>query len=46
VARRLRERGKSAKPALIAVARKLLTIANTMVAQKTIRRHSNVAIAS
>lgn len=41
---RLRERGKSAKSALIAVAHKLLTIANAMVAQKTLWRHSNVAI--
>jgi transposase len=41
--RRLRERGKSAKAALIAVAHKLLTIANAMVAQKTVWRHSDVA---
>jgi transposase len=41
---RLRERGKSAKSALIAVAHKLLTIANAMVAQKTLWRHSDVAI--
>jgi transposase len=41
---RLRERGKSAKSALIAVAHKLLTIANAMVANKTTWRHSNVAI--
>jgi transposase len=41
--RRLRERGKSAKVALIAVAHKLLTIANAMVAQKTMWRHSDVA---
>jgi transposase len=41
--RRLRERGKLAKVALIAVAHKLLTIANTMVAQKTLWRHSDVA---
>ena len=41
--RRLRERGKSAKAALIAVAHKLLTIANAMVAQKTLWRHSDVA---
>jgi len=40
---RLRERGKSAKAALIAVAHKLLTIANAMAAQKTTWRHSNVA---
>ena len=40
----LRERGKSAKSALIAVAHKLLTIANAMVAQKTLWRHSNVAV--
>lgn len=43
---RLRERGKSAKSALIAVAHKLLTIANAMVAQKTLWQHSNVAIPS
>jgi transposase len=43
---RLRERGKSAKSALIAVAHKLLTIANAMVAQKTTWRHSNVAISA
>lgn len=43
--RRLRERGKSAKTALIAVAHKLLTIANAMVAQKTLWRHSNIDIA-
>ena len=41
---RLRERGKSAKTALIAVAHKLLTIANAMVARKTLWRHSDVAI--
>ena len=41
---RLRERGKSAKSALIAVAHKLLTIANAMVSQKTLWRHSKVAI--
>lgn len=41
---RLRERGKSAKTALIAVAHKLLTIANAMVANKTVWRHSNVAV--
>jgi len=40
---RLRERGKSAKVALIAVAHKLLTIANAMVAKKTMWRHSKVA---
>jgi transposase len=40
---RLRERGKSAKSAMIAVAHKLLTIANAMVAQKAMWRHSNVA---
>lgn len=40
---RLRERGKSAKVALIAVAHKLLTIANAMVAQKSMWRHSKVA---
>jgi transposase len=43
---RLRERGKSAKIALIAVAHKLLTIANAMVAQKTLWRHSDVAFSS
>jgi transposase len=41
---RLRQRGKSAKSALIAVAHKLLTIANAMVAQKSLWRHSNVTI--
>jgi transposase len=41
---RLRQRGKSAKSALIAVAHKLLTIANAMIANKTEWRHSNVAI--
>jgi transposase len=41
---RLRQRGKSAKSALIAVAHKLLTIANAMVAHKTHWRHSNVAL--
>ncbi len=41
---RLRERGKSAKTALIAVAHKLLTIANAMVANKTLWRHSTVAV--
>jgi transposase len=40
---RLKERGKSAKVALIAVAHKLLTIADAMVAKKTLWRHSNVA---
>jgi transposase len=40
---RLREKGKSAKAALIAVAHKLLTIANAMVAQKTTWRHANAA---
>ena len=43
---RLRERGKSAKSALIAVAHKLLTIANAMVAQKTLWQHSNVAVST
>lgn len=41
---RLKERGKSSKAALIAVAHKLLTIANAMVAKKTLWRHSDVAI--
>src|SRR5262249_24543536 len=41
---RLRERGKSAKSALIAVAHKLLTIANAMVARKTMWRDPNAAI--
>lgn len=41
---RLKAKGKSSKSALIAVAHKLLTIANAMVAQKTPWRHSNVAI--
>jgi transposase len=44
--RRLKERGKSAKSALIAVAHKLLTIANAMVAQKTLWRHADVVISS
>lgn len=43
---RLRERGKSAKSSLIAVAHKLLTIANAMVHHKTPWRHSNVATAT
>jgi transposase len=43
---RLRERGKSAKVALIAVAHKLLTIANAMIAQKSMWRHSDVAIST
>ena len=43
---RLRERGKSAKTALIAVAHKLLTIANAMIAQKTLWRHSDVAFST
>ena len=42
--RRLRERGKSAKAALIAVADKLRTIANAMVAPKTPWRHADIAI--
>ena len=41
--RRLRENGKSAKVALIAVAHKLLTIINAMVRSKTTWQHSNVA---
>jgi len=41
---RLRERGKSAKAALIAVAHKLLTIANAMVKRMTEWRPSAVAI--
>jgi transposase len=40
---RLIRRGKSAKVALIAVAHKLLTIANAMVRNKTLWRHSTVA---
>jgi transposase len=42
--KRLKAKGKSSKSALIAVAHKLLTIANAMVAQKTVWRHPNVAI--
>ena len=41
--RRLSERGKSAKVALIAVAHKLLTIINAMVRKKTTWQHSDVA---
>ena len=41
--RRLREKGKSAKVALVAVAHKLLTIINAMVRSKTTWQHSNVA---
>ena len=41
---RLLAQGKAAKVALIAVAHKLLTIANAMVQNKTTWRHSNVAI--
>lgn len=40
---RLLQKGKSAKVALIAVAHKLLTIANAMVHSKTTWRHSDVA---
>jgi transposase len=40
---RLRARGRSAKSALVAVAHKLLTIANAMVSKKSLWRHSNVA---
>lgn len=40
---RLRERGKPAKSALVAVAHKLLTIVNAMVQKKTMWQHSNVA---
>jgi transposase len=40
---RLRSRGKSGKSAVIAVAHKLLTIANAMVAKKTLWQHPNVA---
>jgi len=40
---RLMQRGKSAKVALIAVAHKLLTIANAMVRNRTEWRHSTVA---
>ncbi len=43
---RLRAKGKSAKVALIAVAHKLLTIANAMVRTKTAWRHSNVAFST
>lgn len=39
---RLKARGKSGKVALIAVAHKLLTIANAMVKNKTMWEHSNV----
>jgi transposase len=41
--RRLRARGKKAKVAVIAVAHKLLTIANAMVRDNTPWRHSTVA---
>lgn len=41
---RLRERGKAAKAALIAVAHKLLTIANAMVAKKSLWRHPHSAV--
>jgi transposase len=41
---RLRERGKSAKVALIAVAHKLLTIINALVRTKATWQHPNVAI--
>jgi transposase len=41
--KRLREQGKSAKVALIAVAHKLLTIINAMVQKKTTWQHSHVA---
>lgn len=40
--KRLRERGKSAKVALVAVAHKLLTITNAMVQKKTTWQHSDV----
>ena len=40
---RLLQKGKCAKVALVAVAHKLLTIANAMVQNKTTWRHSNVA---
>ena len=43
---RLRQRGKSAKVALIAVAHKRLTIANAMVSQKTPWRPPTVAISA
>lgn len=43
---RLRERGKPAKSALVAVAHKLLTIVNAMAEKKTLWQHSNVAIDS
>lgn len=41
---RMLAKGKPAKVALIAIAHKLLTIANAMVRTKTAWRHSNVAI--
>jgi transposase len=41
---RLVAKGKPAKVALIAIAHKLLTIANAMVKNKTVWRHSDVAI--
>lgn len=43
---RLLAKGKPPKVALIAVAHKLLTIANAMVKNKTTWRHSNVAISA
>ena len=42
--KRLRERGKPAKSALVAVAHKLLIIVNAMAQKKTMWQHSNVAI--
>jgi len=44
--KRLRERGKTAKVALVAVAHKLLIIINAMVQKKELWQHSNVAIIS
>ena len=41
--KRLTGRGKSSKAALIAVAHKLLTIVNAMVAKETVWQHSKVA---
>ena len=43
---RMLAKGKPAKVALIAIAHKLLTIANAMVKNKTVWRHSNVAISA
>ena len=43
---RMLAKGKPAKVALIAIAHKLLTIANAMVKNKTTWRHSDVAISA